>query len=125
MPFLNLDDSQRFSNLGKIWIYAVTSVFTTVVTFLISIAWDRYPIGLKSATDSATDEVELVNNDVQVLEPTHHGDPDPKELMQQVMDILKKTDDDPQDSHDTLYSRSSSALGQNSNEGSNFESVER
>jgi len=92
MPFLALDDSQEFRNLSKIWIYAVASIVSTAVTFLISVALSEYLIGLGSQSIKLPGEDVLFNNDTHVLEPKHHIQPGPKEIIQQVIATLNKGD---------------------------------
>jgi len=93
MPFLDLDDEKRFHNLRQIWIYFVASLGTTVLTFLGSISWDKLLLrGGKQADDSSTN-INVDNNaDVQMLEPAPYAEPDPEELVQQVIAMLARAD---------------------------------
>jgi hypothetical protein len=88
MPFLDLDDGKRFYNLSQIWIYIVASLGTTLLTFLGSISWDKLLIRVGKQLDvSTTNDVDN-NPDVQILEPASYVEPDPEELIQQVVATL-------------------------------------
>ena len=92
MPFLSLDDSQQFSNLGKTWIFVVAAIASTALTFLGSAAWDRFPGNHRSQSNSHAGEAEIFDNDAQVLEPIPHTEPSARELIQQVLNRIGEVD---------------------------------
>ena len=106
MPFLDLDDSQQFKNLTKIWIYVVVSVASTGLTFLASTIWDKFLIsgGLQSAVISG--EETLTNNDEQLLEPQSHSAPSPADLLEQVITMLSEGDNHAQTTNNALITNS-------------------
>ena len=85
MPFLSLDDSQQFSNLGKIWIFVVAAIVSTALTFLGSAAWDKIPENHRRQSDSHAGEAKISDNDARVLEPIPYKEPSAQELIQQVI----------------------------------------
>ena len=100
MPFLSLDDSQHFSNLGKIWIFFGAAIASTALTFLGSAAWDKFPGNHKSQSNSHAGEARIFDNDARVLEPIPHTEPSAQELIQQVITRLDKGDDQAEDDVD-------------------------
>ena len=85
MPFLGLDDSQKFSNLGKIWIFVVTAIASTALTFLGSAAWDKFPGNHSDQSNLHAGEAQIFDNDTRLLEPIPHEEPSAKELIEQVI----------------------------------------
>jgi hypothetical protein len=90
MPFLDLDDGKRFHNISKIWIYLVISLGTTLLTFLGSISWDKLLLSVEKHSDVSLSNDEDNDPDVQVLEPAPYAEPNPEELLQQVIATLVK-----------------------------------
>ena len=86
MPFLGLDDSQKFSNLGKLWIFVVAAIASTALTFLGSAAWDKFPGIHSSQPNLHAGEDQIFDNDTRLLEPIPHEEPSAQELIQQVID---------------------------------------
>lgn len=100
MSFLSLNDSQQFSNLGKIWIFVVAAIASTALTFLGSAAWDKIPENHRSQSNSHAGEAKIFDNDARVLEPSPHKEPSAQQLIQQVIKILGKDDDKADDDAD-------------------------
>ena len=100
MPFLSLDDSQQFSNLGKTWIFVVAAIASTALTFLGSAAWDRFPGNHGSQSNSHAGEAKIFDNDARVLEPVPHKEPSARELVQQVINRMEKGNDKAEDDID-------------------------
>jgi hypothetical protein len=89
MPFLDLDDGQRFGNLGKIWIYIVVSIVSTALTFLASRVWDRFLAGSERKEQMEAMEL-LDNNGRKLLEPEHQVEPTNDEILHQIMGTLRR-----------------------------------
>ena len=100
MPFLSLDDSQQFSNLGKFWIFAIAAIVSTALTFLGSAAWNKFPGNHRSQSDSHAGEAKIFDNDAQVLEPIPHKEPSAQQLIQQVINLSGGGDDKAKDDID-------------------------
>ncbi|MBE3044989.1 hypothetical protein IMZ48_21005 [Candidatus Bathyarchaeota archaeon] len=41
MPFFDVDDKRQFTTAPKVWIYFLSSVVLTLVTFIVSMLWDH------------------------------------------------------------------------------------
>lgn len=93
MPFLGLDDSQRFSNLGKIWIFVVAAVALTSLTFFGSAVWNRINMKHESQPHADISEATMSNTDGSLLEPVSHKAPNIQELIEQVTSRLGKGED--------------------------------
>jgi hypothetical protein len=94
MPLLDLDDSRRFSNLSKIWIYFVVSMILTAITFLISTAWEQFAVRLGSPSPVDSSEEQLGINNAHTLEPKPSHKPSTAELLQQVIDVIGAKDNE-------------------------------
>jgi hypothetical protein len=100
MPFLDLDDTQKFSNWNKIWIYIVMSLIATMMTFSASRIWDRFLSSRRQSTSSTQGvdaEIPPIDN-VHILEPDPHVDATMEDVLNHVHNILNKKDDDDNDS---------------------------
>jgi hypothetical protein len=100
MPFLDLDDTQRFSNWNKIWIYVVLSLIATMMTFSASRIWDRFLSSRRKSTSSTQGvdaETPPIDN-VHTLEPNPHVDATLAELSDEICNLTRRTDDDGDDS---------------------------
>ena len=93
MPFLSLDDSQDFSNLGKIWIFVVAGIASTALTFLGSAAWDKISENHRSQSKPHAAEAQIFDNDARVLEPAPYQEPSALQLIQQVLKFSGGGDD--------------------------------
>ena len=103
MPFLALDNNQKFCNLNKIWTYIVLSVLSTAIAFLLSIALDRLLVEPVSQSATTSGEEELSNNDIELLEPRAQPAITGNELFEHVMDSWRR--DSPESTEQGLRRR--------------------
>lgn len=100
MPFLGLDHSQQFSNLGKFWIFVVAAIALTALTFFGSAAWDSIRVKHGCQSYSHGGEAEIFDTDGKVLEPIPYREPTTQELIEQVATLLGKGDNKADDDAD-------------------------
>ena len=89
MPFLSLNEQHKFNELGLLWIYILAATALTVLTFVLSWAWDKY-LPKTESTDPFQPEPEDAENivgyeDFEHMEPVPYIEPDDNDLLQQVI----------------------------------------